>query len=206
MADDDRRRTLLDAADRLFRLHGHARTTIADIAREAGVAVGSVYLEFASKESIVEELSTGTHARVLEGMRRAARDHAPEAFEACFVAVLETRVERLLALRSQGQHACELVFCKATGVQSAHARWKAEEQTFFRGLLEDARDAGALRDIEPRVTAALLQRALVSLSPPLLFELTPEEARRTTRQMAELLLRGLVRHGSSGKAVRSATR
>ncbi len=206
MRDAERRRTLLDAADRLVRHHGHAKTTIADVAREAGVAVGSVYLEFASKEAILEELSTRAHARVLSGMRRASRDLAPAAFEASFVAVLEVRVERLLELRGQGQHACELVFCRASGVQSAHARWKQEEQDFLRGLFEDARDAGALGDIEPRMTATLVQRALVSLSPPMLFELSPDEARRGAREMAELLLRGLLPRARPRRDVRSATR
>ncbi len=187
----DRRVTILSAADRLFRHYGHAKTTIADIAREAGVAVGSVYLEFSSKEAIVEELSSGTHGRVLEGMRRAARDLQAKGFAVRFTAVLEVRVERLLDLRGEGQHACELVFCKADGVKSARARFEQEEHALLRALLEDARDAGALGAFEPRVAAALVQRALASLSPPVLFELGADEARRTARQMAELLLCGL---------------
>lgn len=65
MGSVDRRKNILDAATRLFRHHGHAKTTMADIAREAGVAVGSVYLDVPSKEAIVEELSSITHVRVV---------------------------------------------------------------------------------------------------------------------------------------------
>lgn len=196
----ERRATILSAAERLFHHYGHAKTTIADIAREARVAVGSVYLEFASKEAIVEELSSGTHERVLEAMRRAAREHEPKGFQRRFSSVLEVRVERLLELRREGQHACELVFCKADGVKSAHARYKQEEQALLRALLEDARDAGALGALEPRAAAVLVQRALASLSPPMLFDLEVDEARRTAAAMAELLLSGLLARNAGAVA------
>ena len=46
------REDLLEAAERLFRHFGYRKTTVADIARAAGMAKGSVYLHFSSKEEI----------------------------------------------------------------------------------------------------------------------------------------------------------
>ena len=48
---------ILDAAERLLRHYGRNKTTVSDIAREAGIAVGSVYLEFETKDAIVAALS-----------------------------------------------------------------------------------------------------------------------------------------------------
>ena len=55
-AEEERRATrrrVLDAAARLFAAHGYTATTIADIAREAGVAVQSVYKAGQSKAELL---------------------------------------------------------------------------------------------------------------------------------------------------------
>lgn len=51
-----RRSRLLDAAAALFVRHGFDKTTVSDVATEAGVGKGSVYLHFASKEALLEAL------------------------------------------------------------------------------------------------------------------------------------------------------
>lgn len=51
-----RRDQLLDAAERLFVHRGYAETTVAEIAEEAGVAKGTFYLYFPSKDHCVVAL------------------------------------------------------------------------------------------------------------------------------------------------------
>src|SRR6478672_11174897 len=50
------RRQILDAAERLFREQGYAATTMAAIAREAGVALKTVYLAFETKSGVLRAL------------------------------------------------------------------------------------------------------------------------------------------------------
>lgn len=50
---EERRRTLVEAADALLRDHSYARVRIEDVARRAGVAKGTVFLYFTNKESLV---------------------------------------------------------------------------------------------------------------------------------------------------------
>lgn len=50
------RQRVLDAARELFDTHGYQGTTIREIARHAGVAVGSVFTTFASKGEILSEV------------------------------------------------------------------------------------------------------------------------------------------------------
>ncbi|PNG26233.1 TetR/AcrR family transcriptional regulator [Methylocella silvestris] len=52
----DRRRRLLDAAEELFLVHGYHATTMADIARSAGMSKKTLYQVFASKEALIEAL------------------------------------------------------------------------------------------------------------------------------------------------------
>lgn len=50
----DRRRTqILDAAARVFAERGYHRTTVRDVAREAGIADGTIYLYFTSKQDLL---------------------------------------------------------------------------------------------------------------------------------------------------------
>lgn len=50
------RQRVLTAARELFEAHGYEGATIRDIARRAGVAVGSVFTTFASKDEILSEV------------------------------------------------------------------------------------------------------------------------------------------------------
>ena len=50
------RRRVVEAARELFDTHGYQGTTIREIARHAGVAVGSVFTTFASKGEILSEV------------------------------------------------------------------------------------------------------------------------------------------------------
>jgi AcrR family transcriptional regulator len=50
------RRRLIEAAEDLFARRGLARTRAADISREAGVAVGTLYLHFDDKEDLLREI------------------------------------------------------------------------------------------------------------------------------------------------------
>lgn len=68
------RERVLRAAERQFRRFGYRRTTVDDITREAGVAKGSFYLHFASKEdaylAVVEESLARFLARAEAALRR----------------------------------------------------------------------------------------------------------------------------------------
>jgi AcrR family transcriptional regulator len=57
LAKAARREEILAAARRVFAREGFGGTTIADIAREASIALGTVYLYFSSKEDVFAALS-----------------------------------------------------------------------------------------------------------------------------------------------------
>ena len=50
------RRSILDAAQRLFEEHGYAATTMEQVAAEAGVALKTVYVAFATKSGLLRAL------------------------------------------------------------------------------------------------------------------------------------------------------
>jgi len=54
--NEDREERILNAAVKLITHYGYDKTTIDEIAREAGISKGAVYLHFESKESLFEAL------------------------------------------------------------------------------------------------------------------------------------------------------
>lgn len=98
-----RRERILQAAERLFRHYGPAKTTMAEIARASGVGVGSLYLDFASKDAILDELGTARVRRVAERMREAGRCEGSARER--LVKMLETRVAALFDVADEGRHA-----------------------------------------------------------------------------------------------------
>jgi len=193
VTEDDRKKTILEGAARLFLHYGPGKTTMADIAREAHIGVGTVYLVFPSKEAILEELSSGAHQRVLAAMRRVAEARAGDSFSERLAGVLETRTAAFQRLAAEGQHACELVHCKAGPVKVAQARFETEEHGLLVEILQQARACEEVATLDADRAARLVQRAFATLSPPWLFQLPEEDARRTAYEMCRLLLLGLMR-------------
>jgi AcrR family transcriptional regulator len=70
-ATGEKRELLLDAAIELFRGKGLHDTTVEEIARRAGVAKGTFYLYFQTKEDLVDELRV-EFAQQLEALLTAA--------------------------------------------------------------------------------------------------------------------------------------
>jgi TetR/AcrR family acrAB operon transcriptional repressor len=64
---DSRRNRILDAAVRLFTRHGYDKTSVAEIAQEAGISKGAIYLHFESKDALF-------HALLRREMLRYAED------------------------------------------------------------------------------------------------------------------------------------
>ena len=185
----DRRSAILKAATRLFEHYGHGKTTIADVAREAKIGVGTVYLEFTSKEAIVQELSLAAHVGVLDAMRAAVKPD--DDFAAQLTAVLEARTRAFVDLRKKGEHACELVHCKTDSVRLAHQRFKEQEQAIFEVIIQRGQSKGVFAACEPGLAAALIQRAFASLSPPWIFG-SDDDALAAAADLCKLLLHGLL--------------
>ncbi|SIO58850.1 transcriptional regulator, TetR family [Singulisphaera sp. GP187] len=57
LAHSDKRSRIIVAAQRLFLRHGFKRTSIEDVANEAGVAKGTVYLYLDSKEALLSAVA-----------------------------------------------------------------------------------------------------------------------------------------------------
>ncbi|MGM0577029.1 MAG: TetR/AcrR family transcriptional regulator [Myxococcota bacterium] len=66
MSQPDKRRKILDAAVRVFARSGYYSSKVSDIARDAGVADGTIYLYFKNKEDLLIQVFLDTMDQILE--------------------------------------------------------------------------------------------------------------------------------------------
>ncbi len=186
----DRRTQILAVAERLLEHYGPGKTTVAEIAREAGLGVGTVYLEFHSKDDILAALSHRRHEQVLDAMR-AARERPAADFAARFTAVMNAKVEALWSVTETGAHAADLVHCGQSAVQQEHQRFLQRERELLASLLSDAAAAGEFSVSDPAATASVVLTAYGAFAPPWLFRHCRDDIDRKLRAMHALVLNGL---------------
>ncbi|MFK7987931.1 MAG: TetR/AcrR family transcriptional regulator [Sandaracinaceae bacterium] len=180
-----RRIVILKAAGRLFFHYGPLKTTIADIAKEAQVGVGSVYLEFRSKDEILSALSEQLYGAVLQAERDAWA--VPGTVPARLARVFERRLDAFLEKAQAGAHGPDLFGRSCGAVAEAHERFAEEERTLLASFLEEA---GVHEPVRSEAAVALLD-AHAAFSPPSLFKSAPDTLRGRLRAMHRVLLTNL---------------
>jgi AcrR family transcriptional regulator len=93
---DQRRREILEAATRLFHERGFSMTSVPTIAREAGMATGTVYLYFPSKEAILLGLREHFEEGLVDRFSEIAQQVLAEEDAAGEVVTYQEVVERLI--------------------------------------------------------------------------------------------------------------
>jgi AcrR family transcriptional regulator len=144
------RRQILEAAQRLFERQGYVATTMAAIAREAGVALKTVYVAFDTKGGLLRAL---WHL-LLRG------DEADLAVQdrSWYLAVLaEPDPTRRLELAAQNSRTVkeragallQVIHVGAAVDEDVAVLWERIEDDFYenqRAIVQGLADAGALRD------------------------------------------------------------
>jgi AcrR family transcriptional regulator len=166
------RRAILEAAQRLFERDGYAATTMAAIAKEAGVALKTVYVAFETK--------TGLLRALWHLLRRGDEDDVPIGERPWYREVLaEPDPERQLRV---GAHNARLVKERAAAlmkvIRSAAATepdaaelWSRVESDFYdnqRAVVQVLHDNGTLR---PGLDVARAADVMWTLNHPDLWHL-----------------------------------
>ncbi|MEL6338447.1 MAG: helix-turn-helix domain-containing protein [Myxococcota bacterium] len=186
-----RRLKVLAAAERLLRRTGYRGTTISSVAQEADIAVGSVYLDFASKDAIVRELSRRSYESVLVRIRAAVAE--AESPSSALQVALEERTLALHELWAADPHARDLFDCRACGeVARTRQDFEREEQRLLEEVLRGGADAYRIELADrPDVVAGTLLRLIDRLSPAYENELSGVGLSRELRRAVELLVNGV---------------
>ena len=141
-AAGDKRAAILDAALRLFGRYGYKRTSIDDIAAEADIAKGSVYLSFTSKEEIFRALCEAIVQKIEAEAVRARDSDAPLA-ERIF-AILVAKFGFYFETVRSSPHAAELMDSKNRLSAGVFEKSDRRYQRILREVIDDAAGRGEI--------------------------------------------------------------
>jgi AcrR family transcriptional regulator len=136
---------ILDAALRVFGHYGYRRTSMDDIAREAQIGKGTIYLSFASKDEVFQALSQGLAERMLAGAETASRrpGQIADKLAAMHAAWFGTYADTI----RRSPHAAELMDAKHRLSGDLVSRAASRYKRLVRDVLAEAAAAGEL-DLE----------------------------------------------------------
>lgn len=185
---DEKIKNILDRATELFAQKGYHDVTMEEIASMVGVAKGTLYLYFPSKEELYWGiLERGLHelfARFEEEARRLA---PPEEKLRAILA------ELLLHSRHNSQFYRLLLREETKFTRTCMellAPWRAKAFQLFRQVLGEGIDKGAFRPHDTRILSVILPGMVRSV---VLFYEESREEEAVIKEMLEFILFGLRR-------------
>jgi TetR/AcrR family fatty acid metabolism transcriptional regulator len=158
-ASADKRELILGAARRVFARSGYFSSKVADIASEAGIADGTVYLYFKSKDEILHSIFDRAMEQFIgEGRRELAKlDSAVDRLRK----IAELHLERLGADRDLAVVFQVELRGSIKHMQEFSAAGFAEYLDIIRETVETGQKSGDLRgDVKPITAAKILYGAL----------------------------------------------
>ena len=195
----DKRARILDAAVKVFAGRGFHSATVAEIARAAGVADGTIYLYFKSKDDLLLRLFEEKMTAILAEARTTLAEarSAPDKLRA-FIQLHLSLVERnpdlaavlIVELRQSAQ------FLKAKGREKL-----AAYVDLIAEVVRAGQQGGELLDsISPGTVKRAIFGALDELALGWLLSGRKNSLKKTAAEVADWMVRGLAAPANGGKS------
>lgn len=190
----EKKREILLAASRVFRVRGLHATGMRDIAAELGMAVGNLYYYFKDKEELLAFVQESALSGLLD---MAARVRALELRSDQKVwLLLEEHVVRLNdpEVGTPGSLAHLEIEALGEGRRAAVLAQRDEYERILRRLIEEGMDRQVFRQVDAKVAALALLGA-VNWTVKWFRPEGGKSARQIGKEAAETLVRGLLAPG-----------
>jgi AcrR family transcriptional regulator len=187
------RRNILDATERLLGRYGYRKMTVEDIAVEAGIGKGTVYLSFPSKEEVVLGTVDRIVDAVCEEMARigSSGGAAPARLRAMLMARVLVRFDRVSSYREGLSDLLSAI--RGSLLERRRLHFEREIAILAR-VMRDGQEAG---EIVPGAPGRLARSLLLATNNFLPYALSPRELgdrrslQRDARDVADLLVAAL---------------
>src|SRR5216117_450473 len=194
MRDPDKPQQIIDAAVRVFARNGFYNSRVSDIAREAGIASGTIYLYFKTKDEILVTLFRDKMAGFVGTLRKeiAGEPDAP------------ARLRRLIRLHFETLEAnadmAEVVQVELRQGQKFFRGASAHEISAYFDLigsvLQEGIAAGQIRsDLPVKIATKMLFGAMDQMAASWVLGKRGYRLTETAEAVASIFLRGVSAHG-----------
>jgi AcrR family transcriptional regulator len=173
ISPDDTRARIMETAEALFRRLGFAKTAVADIAAELKMSPANVYRFFSSKNAIVEAICRRCLSEVEGKAWAAARSKGPasQRMERMILEILAYHKENLLVEHRVN----EIVLFAMDHMWDTIRAHKEVMRNVTELILRDGIESAEFEPVEPRATADLIMRSVLSFTHPVLVGQCLEE-------------------------------
>ena len=192
MRESDKPQQIIEAAVRVFARKGYYNSRVSDIAREAGIAAGTIYLYFETKDDILVTLFREKMAEFVSSLRRAI---APEPDA---VAKLRRLIHLLFEFLEANPPLAEVVQIELRQGQKFFRGASAQEvSSYFAligGVLEEGVAQGCFRaDLPVKVATKALFGAMDQLTTSWVLGKRGYRLSEAAPAVTDLFLQGLAR-------------
>jgi AcrR family transcriptional regulator len=184
---------IVAAAFERFARYGFRRTSLGDIAREAGISRPAVYLHFPNKQAIFRRAASVMHERALRAASQAAL--ASGGVEVRIARILAAKLGSFFEIAHGSAHVGEILDenSRLCGDISEAARRRYLK--ILRGVIDEAVQRGELAPAQAGLTPAAAAELIVDSAKGLetagAARLTPLAYRRRVAQLVGVLVRGM---------------
>jgi TetR/AcrR family fatty acid metabolism transcriptional regulator len=187
----DKREAILRAAIRVFAHNGYFNSKVADIASEAGVADGTVYLYFKSKEEILHSIfDRSVDEAVAEARKQLATisDARDKLRQIAFLHLERLGADRELAVVFQVELRGSTKF-----MEEFSAAGFAEYLQLIRSTFEEGQRTGVFRDdLNAKVVAKILFGALDEMATNWILSKRRYKLAPMADQVLDIFLNGVI--------------
>ena len=187
MDPEGKRAAVMAGAERLFAKQGYTRTTMADVAQAAGVAVGSVYRLFPDKPALLAALHERLERRFVDAMTRGWSE--AQRYEDRFAPMIARLFDEAARQR-------EIMPLYAMTKDLAGATDDAPNALMIESiarLYADGVEAGAFRRVDPAVQAHLAFAIVEGGLRAWMADATPARMSVVKTELSEVLRRAFVK-------------
>ncbi|HUL71493.1 MAG TPA: TetR/AcrR family transcriptional regulator [Vicinamibacterales bacterium] len=200
-----KRDAILDAATVVFAERGFFAAQVADVARRAGVAAGTVYLYFKNKDDLLISLFNRTMIAAIEEGRELLTSVADPA------ARLQRFAELHLARLGRDRHLAIVFQVELRQSTKFMAEFSATRLREYLGLIRDTMALGQARgdfrtDLSPTFAAKLLFGALDEMATNWILSNRTYALEADAARVVDVFVRGVQRQSGVAAGVIRATR
>ena len=190
---EQRRRAIFEAALHVFARKGYHGTSISDVVAEAGVARGTFYQYFDSKNAIFHELVE----ELLREIRSVISGVDPSPDAPPVREQLELLVTRILRTIGQNRELCTIIFKEAVGIDATVdaklSDFYAELRTYIQASLTLGQALGFVRpDVDTELAAWCVLGSIREIVARFVAETADTDLQTVAFRVLDFNLRGVV--------------
>lgn len=189
----DRRESIIDAAVRCFARHGYRRTSMDEVAGDAGISRAALYLYFDNKETLFRALCGDIHEKLAIAAEVAAAH--PGTLEQKLTGVFEAKISIFFELLAATEHGAELLDENNRLCGDISTGCKKRFHNVLVQLLKDAQKSGEIALEKQKLSAVraadMIHSAVSGIEIYAGPNLTPARYRQELAQMLRILVAGI---------------